>query len=590
MRRLCGIPASEGIAFGEAYVIDRRTIRTPKHHIKPEQVDAEIVRFRDALRQTEQQLKRIEEKLVDVGGKDHLLILQAHQLFLQDERLIDATLQHITRDQINTEWAVTRTVDEIQAIFDKLEDDYFRERRSDVGYVADALLHTLTGGRRLSTEPPADAIVVAHELSPAETARFYRYHIKAFVTNAGGRTSHTSIVARSLAIPAVVGVKNATERVGNDDSLIVDGYRGEVLVNPDDETVRRYQRRIQRRAQHARVLRRERELTAETQDGVRLHLLANIELSDEIPSALAQGSEGIGLYRTEFLFLGRQNLPTEEEHYLDAVQVLELAGDIPVTFRTCDLGGDKMPGNLHQPAETNPALGVKSIRFCLEHRDIFKTQLRGLLRAATQGNLRIMFPMISGLEELRQAKGVLWSCRDELRSEGVSVPKVPVGIMVEMPSAAIIADLLAREADFFAIGTNDLTQYSLAIDRANQQLNYLFRPYHPAILRLIRFTVRAAEEANIPVSVCGEMAGDPLMPLVLLGLGVKELSMNAMAVPRIKQLVRGATSEEARQLASTVLGMKTPQEIESELLFVMEEIFPDVAFGVDSEWDEDTVA
>ena len=589
MRRLRGIAASEGIAFGRAWVVDHHATRTPKHHIEPEQVEAEIARFREALQQTERQLKRIEDKLVDVGGQDHLLILQAHQLFLRDERLIDATLQRITRDQINAEWAVSRTVDEIKAVFEKLEDDYFRERASDVGYVADALLHTLTGGRRLSSEPPPDAIVVAHDMSPAETARIYRYRIKAFVTNTGGRTSHTSIVARSLAIPAVVGAKGATDEVGNEDRIIVDGYRGEVLVNPDDETVRRYQRRIQRRAQHARVLRQDRELTTETSDGVRLRLMANIELSDEIPSALAQGAEGIGLYRTEFLFLGRRRLPTEEEHYQDAKQVLELAGEVPVTFRTCDLGADKMPVDLQQPPEANPALGVKSIRFCLEHREIFRTQLRGLLRAAAEGNLRIMFPMVSGLEELRQAKAVMAECRNELLAEGVQVPEVPVGIMVEMPSAAVIADLLAQEADFFSIGTNDLTQYSLAIDRTNQQVNYLFRPYHPAILRLIQFVVRAAEGANIPVSVCGEMAGDPLMTLVLLGLGVKELSMNAMAVPRIKQIVRGATSNEARHLASTVLGLKTPTEIEAELLYGMQDIFPDAMFGT-SEWDEDTVA
>jgi len=583
MKRLRGIAASEGIAFGNAYVVDRRAIRAPKRHIKPEQVDAEMARFRDALQQTDLQLQRIEEKLVNVGGQDHLLILQAHQLFLRDERLIDATEQRIARDQINAEWAVSRTVDEIQAVFDKLEDDYFRERRSDVGYVADHLLHTLTGGRRLSSEPPPDAIVVAHDLSPAETARIYRYRIKAFVTNAGGRTSHTSIVARSLSIPAVVGVKGATDEVGNDDALIVDGYRGELLVNPDDETVRRYQRRIQRRAQNARVLRRERELTAETQDGVRMRLLANIELSDEIPSALSQGAEGIGLYRTEFLFLGRQHLPTEDDHYRDAVQVLELAGDVPVTFRTCDLGADKMPGDLHQPPEINPALGVKSIRFCLEHREIFKTQLRGLLRAATEGNIRIMFPMVSGLEELRQARGVLTECRNELRGEGVPVPHVPVGVMVEMPSAAVTADLLAREADFFSIGTNDLTQYSLAIDRVNQQVNYLFRPYHPSILRLIKFVVQAAEGANIPVSVCGEMAGDPLMPLMLLGLGVKEVSMNATAVPRIKQLVRGATSTEAHERAAMALSLNTPQEIETEMLHMMQDIYPDLSFGISSE-------
>jgi phosphotransferase system enzyme I (PtsI) len=394
------------------------------------------------------------------------------------------------------------------------------------------------------------------------------------VTEAGGRNSHTSIIARSLAIPAVVGLADASAVVGSGDGLIVDGYSGDVLICPDEETVRRYQRRASRRAQTARGLRRERELSAETSDGLRIRLLANIELSDEIPAALAHGAEGIGLYRTEFLYLGRRDLPREEDHLADAVQVLEYAGAVPVTFRTCDLGVDKLPGSAPPTREPNPALGLRSIRLCLDRLPLFKAQLRGLLRAVAHGSVRIMFPMISGLEDLRLAKAALEECRAELQRDGVSVPAVPVGIMIEMPSAAVTADLLAREADFFSIGTNDLTQYALALDRGNEQMHHLFRPYYPAILRLIQMVVSAADAANIPVTVCGEMAADPLMTLVLIGLGVRELSMNALALPAIKRVVRAATAEQARTLAQRALRLCTAQEVEAEILRAMEIVMP----------------
>ena len=590
MIRLRGIAASEGIAFGRAYLIDHRAIKAPQHHISADQVDAEIARFRGALDSTRQQLQRLMDKLPGTGQRDHKLILEAHQLMLQDEQLIDETVRNIAQQQINAEWALSNTVEQIKRLFDQLEDDYFRERGSDVGFVADHLLHTLTGDRRAQDKPPADAVVVAPDLSPAETAQIYRCHVKAFVTAQGGRTSHTSIVARSLSIPAVVGAKQATQVVGNGDILIVDGYRGEVLVCPDEDTIGRYQRRVQRRQHQARALRRERELPAETEDGVSVRLMANIELPDEIPAALTQGVEGIGLYRTEFIYLGRRQLPTEQEHLQDAQQVLRLCGGTQVTFRTCDLGADKMPGSLNQAPQTNPALGMMSIRLCLEHPAIFRTQLRGLLRAAVGGDMRIMFPMVSGIEELRQARAVLDGCVEDLREEGVKVPRVPVGIMVEMPSAAVTADLLAREADFFSIGTNDLTQYSLAIDRVNQHVNYMFRPYHPAILRLIRYVVKAAQRTNIPVSVCGEMAGDPLMSLVLVGLGVRELSMSAQAVPRMKRLIRGCTMATAKQIAERALRLPTPQQVEQELMMSMHELFPAERFGAPGDWDEDTVA
>lgn len=589
MRRLAGIPAARGIAFGEAFISDRRRIKTPKRHISPDEVDVEIARFSAALESTDRQLQRIKEKLYWAGGQEHTLILQAHQLILKDEQLVEQTRQTIANDLVNAEWALRRTIAGIKKLFDQVEDDYFRERRSDVDFVADHLMVTLTGSR---TEPevlPRDAVIVTHDLSPADTARFWRAGARAFVTEVGGRTSHTSIMARSLAMPAVVGIADVTEVVGNGDPIIVDGYRGEVLCSPDDETIRRYQRRASRRAQAAAGLRRERELPAETLDGVQVRMLANIELSDEIPAALSHGAEGIGLYRTEFLYLGRDRLPTEQEHLADALQVLNYSGDHPVTFRTCDLGGDKIPGHTLSGGETNPALGLRSIRLCLEREQMFREQLRGLVRASSGGKIRIMFPMVSGVGEFRQAKAILEECIADVRAEGVHVPPFPVGIMVEMPSAAITADLLAREADFFSVGTNDLTQYALAIDRVNEQVNYLFRPYHPAILRLINQVVVAADAGNIPVTVCGEMAGDPMMTLVLIGLGVREMSMSPLAIPTIKRVVRTARASEARALARRILALPTAEDVEQEVRGTMSRLFPEERFVVADELDDDTI-
>ncbi len=592
MNRLQGIAASQGIAFGRAHVVDRRRINAPKYHVEPTQVEDEVARFREAVTATDRQLQRIKEKLANVGGEAHTQILQAHQLILKDEHLMQQAIGLIQQERLNAEWALARAVSAIKEVFDKIENDYFRERRTDVAFVADQLMSTLTGGFRQDVTPPEDAVVVAPNLSPAETARFYRGKIRALVTDSGGRTSHTAIVARSLGIPAVVGLRDATREIGSGDPLIVDGYRGELIIDPTPAMVNRYRRRMEKKARSAEVLEQERSLPAETVDGVGVQLLANIELAEEIPSALTEGASGIGLYRTEFLYLAKDRPPTEEEHLQDALQVLRLCRGAPVTFRTCDLGADKVPGGAGgtRRRERNPALGMRSIRLCLHQEGLFRPQLRGLLRAAQLGGpLRLMFPMISGVEELRQARRVLNECRRELQEEGHQIPPVPVGVMIEMPSAAVTADLLAPEVDFFSIGTNDLTQYSLAIDRGNRRLNYLFRPYHPALLRLIHGVLAAAAQHDIGVSVCGEVAGDPLMTLLLVGLGVRELSMSAVSVPLVKRLVRSATLEEAREVAARVLALPTPQDVEAELLESMEDMFPHLSKTTFGSWDEDTM-
>lgn len=555
-QRLSGIAASPGIAIGRAHLLDRRRIKTPKHHIAPENIDVELARLDAAIRQSDEQLDHIKQRLREAHGDDHFRIIEAHQLILRDEHLIVPAKRLIREERINAEWALRRAVEDIKAVLDRVEDDYFRERRSDVDFVGDRILRNLLGENVEGVAPPPDAVVVAHDLSPADMAQLHRAAIAGFVTDAGGRTSHSAIMARSFEIPAVVGLDDITARVGTGDLIVVDGMRGEVLLNPPPELVTEYRARARRRVAIEQELLKNRELPAETPDAVRIKLFANVELLDEIPSALHHGAEGVGLYRTEFMFMNRADLPREEEHFAHARAVLERLGALPATFRTLDLGGDKASQLGAPAAEPNPAMGLRSIRLCLKERALFKTQLRGLLRASCHGNMRIMFPMISGVGELRDARAVVDEVKEELRREGKPFnEQIPIGMMVELPAAALTTDLLARETDFFSIGTNDLIQFSVAIDRVNEHVSYLYRPLHPGILRMVRYVVDAAHAAGRPVAICGEMAGDPGLALVLLGLGLDELSMNPTAIPMVKSVIRGMTLRDARALAMRVLDL-----------------------------------
>jgi phosphotransferase system enzyme I (PtsI) len=579
-QRLQGIAASSGIAIGRAHLLDRRRVKTPKTHIAPENAEIEIARLDAAIRQSYEQLDHIKVRLKEAHGEEHFRILEAHQLILNDPHLVEPARRFIREEQINAEWALRRAVEDIKSIFDRIEDDYFRERRSDVDFVGDRILRNLLGETVEGMAPPPDAVVVAHTLSPADTAQLHRAAIAGFITDAGGITSHSAIMARAFEIPAVVGLDDVTSRVGTGDLVIVDGARGEVLLNPPPALVLDYRARARRRVAIEQELLKNRELPAESPDGVRLRLLANVELLDEIPSALSHGAEGIGLYRTEYLFMNRSDLPREEEHLSHARAALERLGTLPATFRTCDLGGDKATQIGAPVAEANPALGLRSIRLCLKERGLFKTQLRGLVRASPYGAMRLMFPMISGVAELRAAKAVLAEVMEELRQEGKPVaPAIPVGIMVELPSAAMIADLLARECDFFSIGTNDLIQFALAADRVNEHVGYLYQPLHPAILRMIRFVVDAAHAAGKPVGMCGEMAGIPSFALVLIGLGLDELSMNPTGIPLVKSIVRALPAETARALARQVVDLPTAEDVEAAVREVMAANFPEELLG-----------
>jgi phosphotransferase system enzyme I (PtsI) len=578
-----GIGASPGIAIGRAYVVDRRRLKTPKRHVTPDEVDIEIARFKAAIHASDEQLGRIKDKLVAREGEDHFHILEAHQLILHDEHLVDETVRRIRDERLNAEWALRRTVEHIKGIFDQIEDDYFRERRSDIDFVGDRILRNLLGEDIGPVSPPPDAVVVAHDLSPSDTANLHKAAVAALVTDAGGKTSHTAIIARAHEVAAVVGLEDVTTLVGNGDLVIVDGTSGLVILNPEPQTVAHFRARARREAATAEALLANRDLPAETLDGMRVHLLANIDVKEEIDGAVDHGAEGIGLFRTEFLFMGRASVPNEEEHYDHARTVLAMLGGKLATFRTFDLGGDKQGPFASAAPEMNPALGLRSIRLCMtrEGLPLFKAQLRGLLRASAHGPLRIVFPMISGVSELRQAKAILEECKEELRARGEPFdPALKIGVMIEMPSAAMTADLLGREADFFSIGTNDLIQYMLAIDRVNEHVGYLYQPLHPAMLRIIRYVTDAARAHRIPVAMCGEMAGEPLLAAVLVGLGLDELSMNAVAIPVVKAVLRASTMSESRKLADQALQLATVGEVEALVREHMSRRFPDEVLKV----------
>ncbi|MCA3014753.1 MAG: phosphoenolpyruvate--protein phosphotransferase [Myxococcaceae bacterium] len=559
-----GIGASPGVAVGQAFVLDAKKLRTPKVRLEASEVDGEVLRLRTAISLSDRQLEELKERLSTGAENEHGLILEAHRMMLHDPVFLVEVTRLIKEDTINAEWAVRRVCRRLRHQFDNLEDEYFRERKSDIEFVADRIVRNLMGEVvDQELEVPVGAIVVAHDISPADAAMLVKTgKVGAFVTDLGGQTSHTAIVARARDVPAVVGLGKAAEAIRAGDTLAVDGRRGLVLVNPPEEQLALFRETMRRQLAIEALALKTAELPSVTVDGARVRLNGNIEFADEIPSLLAHGAEGIGLYRTEFLFLDRPAAPTEEEHYQAYKAVLEAMGERPVTIRTLDLGADKVPGKAREK-EINPALGLRAIRYCLQHREVFRAQLRALLRASVHGNLKVMFPMVSGVSELREARSELEACRSELSRQGVPLGRrFPVGIMVETPSAAWIADRLAQEADFFSIGTNDLIQYSLAIDRQNRDVAYLYRPMHLSILRMVQHIVGAAKGAGIPVAMCGEMAGDASMTLVLLALGLDEFSMTSGQIPTVKRIIRSVALADAKALLEKALQFTTAEEIE----------------------------
>lgn len=575
---LKGIGASPGVAVGQAYLVDRRRVRTPKQRLAATDVESELMRMKTAIELSDHQLSEIKDRLAQGEGHDHALILEAHRLMLHDPMFVDEVNKMISRDRINAEWAVRRVARKIKHMFDNIPDDYFRERRADLDFVADRVVRNLMGQAvDVEMEIPAGAVVVAHDLSPADTAMMVRTgRVAGFVTDLGGHTSHTAIVARAKGTPAVVGAGRASEQISPGDLLAIDGSNGLVLVKPTEEQLALFRETMRRQLASEQMALKTKDLPAISTDRHRIHLVANIEFLEEIPSILSHGAEGIGLYRTEFMFLDRDRAPSEEEQYRCYRQALEAMEGRPVTIRTLDLGGDKIPGMRKPEREANPAMGLRAIRYCLHNREIFRAQLRALLRAAPHGNLRVMFPLISGVSELREARSELEHCRSELGHAGVPVGgRFPVGIMIETPSASWIADRLVQETDFFSIGTNDLIQYALAIDRHNRDVAYLYRPLHLSVLRSVQSVVSAARAGGIPVAMCGEMAGDPLYTVVLLAMGFDELSMTGGQIPVVKQIIRRASRAEAVALLDNAMRLTTAEEIERYIRSELERRFAD---------------
>ncbi|HET9599537.1 MAG TPA: phosphoenolpyruvate--protein phosphotransferase [Anaeromyxobacteraceae bacterium] len=563
---LMGLAASPGIAVGRCWPVDRRRVKTPKRRVLPEEIPGELARLRHALDAADRQLAEVREKVESMEGGDHTAIIDMHRMMLKDEMLVMEAQRLIREDAVNAEWAVKRAVRKIKGAFSDVADEYFKERRADVDFVGERIIKNLMGEAVDVQEPPPEgAVVIAHDLSPADTALLlHERKVAAFVTDAGTKTSHTAIVARALEVPAVVGVGRISQLADKGDWIVVDGQRGMIVLNPSAGERADYEAARERWLAAERELMATRDLPATTEDGVSVRLVGNIEFAEEVKSLLDHGGEGVGLYRTEFLYMGRTDMPGEEEHYRTYRRILEDLAPRPVTIRTFDLGADKLPAGVRSH-DDNPALGLRAIRYCLRHPDMFRAQLRGLLRASVHGNLKVMFPMVSGAAELRAARRALADAREELRREGVEARMPPVGIMVELPSAALIADRLARECDFFSVGTNDLIQYTMAIDRQNKDVAYLYRPLHLAVLRTLQLVCEAGRTAGIPVSMCGEMAGEPMYALVLLGLGFSELSMNGASIPLVKRVVRAASAADGRRLLERLLELTAADDIEREV-------------------------
>jgi phosphoenolpyruvate-protein phosphotransferase (PTS system enzyme I) len=561
--RFQGLGVGPGIARGIVFIHHPDDEEPPKRRIDESDIANEIVRFESALIATRAQILEMQQRIAEAIGAKDASIFDAHLLVVEDRTLIDEVLRTLEREKFNVEFIFAEVANRYAKTLSEIDDPYLRERAFDIHDVTRRVIRNLLG-RSTKTLGAIDVpqIVVAHNITPSDTAMLNRQMVLGFATDVGSRTSHTAIMARSLNIPAVVGLKDISLRLQPGDQVLLDGNSGVVIVNPSDQTLWEYGE-IEVKLEHVQeVLTGLRDTKSTTADGCHIILSANIELPEDVPLVIEAGAEGIGLYRTEFFYMNKNELPSEEEQFETYRSVAEAIMPESVIIRTLDLGGDKFLSHSHLPTEINPFLGCRAIRFCLDRPDIFKAQLRAILRAAATGNVRMMFPMISGLSELRQAKEILEACKVELRDEGKPFKEdIELGIMIEVPSAVLVADALAREVKFFSIGTNDLIQYTIAVDRVNERIAHLYEPTHPAILRLIEMTVTAAHANSIWVGVCGEMAGEITLTPLLLALGVDELSASAGLVPRVKKAVQTLDTKECNRLLEDVRDLDSAAEI-----------------------------
>ena len=579
MQTLHGIPVSPGVAIGRVLVFHSEDFFSiPETKIEDTAIPHEIARFEEALTKTRAELLSIRRKISEEIGHEHSDIFNAHLLILEDRTLIEDVISHVKDKKTVVEHAFSTVIQRYFHAFSQIDDEYLRERVSDIKDIGRRILQNLLGHEKdVLSNLKEPVILIAHDLSPSDTATMDKKNVMAFATDIGGPTSHTAIMARSLEIPAVVGLDRISKEVANGDTVIIDGNQGYVIIDPDLETIDRYAKEEKRFIELISELDKLKLLPAETKDKHRINLAANIEFPDEIPSVLAHGADGIGLYRTEYFYLNRADLPNEDEQFEAYKTVAEKIAPQFVVIRTLDLGGDKFLSSLELPHEMNPILGLRAIRFCLSRIDIFKIQLRAILRASAYGNLKIMYPMISNLPEFQKANQILEEVKSDLRKSKIKFDeKLPVGAMIEIPSAAVMSDALAKVCNFFSIGSNDLIQYALAVDRVNEKIAYLYEPTHPAILRLIAQVIQSAKKEKIWVGLCGEMGSDPVTALLLVGLGIDGISTSSFVLPKVKKAIRSVTYKQMKHIAEKALGFSTGEEIRKFMEAELKKISPDL--------------
>jgi len=561
---ISGIPASPGIVFGKALVLKEEKIVLDMQKIKDSQVDEEIARFYAGREAAVEQLNSIKARAYQSLGEEKAAIFEGHLMILEDEELEEEIIDYLRSNHVNAAVAANVVIDQQVAILSEIDDEYLKERAGDIRDIGNRLIKNILGMHIVDLgEINEEAILVAYDLTPSETAQLNLDKVLGFVTDIGGRTSHTSIMARSLELPAIVGTNNVTELVNTGDFLILDALNNVVYVNPSQEDIQRLKALQAKLADEKAELAKLKDLPALTLDGHRVDVVANIGTIRDIEGAERNGAEGVGLYRTEFLFMDRDQLPTEEEQFIAYKDVVEAMNGNLVILRTMDIGGDKELPYLDLPKEMNPFLGWRAIRIALDRREILNAQLRAVLRASAYGKLAVMFPMIISVEEIRELKSVIEELKVELRNEGKDFDEnIQIGVMVETPSAAVNAKFLAKEVDFFSIGTNDLTQYTLAVDRGNELISHLYNPMSPSVLNLIKQVIDASHAEGKWTGMCGELAGDERATVLLLGMGLDEFSMSAISVPRIKKLIRNVNYQDAKLLAEKALQQPTAAEIE----------------------------
>jgi phosphotransferase system enzyme I (PtsI) len=569
--RLRGIGVSPGIAMGEVLLAKRVVFTSRKEIIADDQVPDELKRLHQALDRTREDLVRVKEGVREKMGADSSFIFEAHLLILEDPTLVGGLEAVIREEKARAEWALSKANARYEQLFESLADDYFRQRKSDVSDVLKRVYRNLETKREKEKKPQKQHILVAHELLPSEAAlRLSRELTLGVALDMGGKTSHTAILARSLGIPAVLGLRDVTRRVREGEFVIIDGTDGEVIIDPPPAVRREFQAKKEKYETYGRELQKTAKLKSETLDRVRFVPQANIELPEEVAMAASMGAEGVGLFRSEFIYLRRESLPTEQDHFEIYSRLARGAHPFPVTIRTLDIGGEKSLPQLNIEKEPNPALGLRAVRFSLRNKELFRVQLRAILRASVTKNVRVLVPMITEVDEVLEVKEIFEDVKGELRRKGEAYDeKIPIGIMIEVPAAAALADLMLKEVDFVSIGTNDLIQYFLAVDRSNEFVSYLFKPFHPAVLRLIRSVIQAAGKAEKDVIVCGEMAADTLSAIVLLGFGLRTFSMNPIFIPRIKKALRSIECGTAAKIAEEALKLRSAQQVEE---YVVEEI------------------